>query len=298
MKVIVTGSHGLIGSALVPALTSAGHQPVRVVRESPATGEIGWDPESGVLDGRALEGIDAAVHLAGEGLGTKRWNTYQKHRILDSRVRGTELLCRRLAELDPMPSVLVAGSAVGFYGDRGSEVLDEHDGPGTGFLAEVVQRWEAATRAAADAGIRVVRTRSGVVLSPAGGALQKQLPLFRAGLGGRLGSGRQYLSWVSLDDEVGAILFALTAGDLAGPVNVTAPNPVTNAEFTKTLGAVLGRPAILAVPRIGLATLLGGEMADEMLLGGQRVLPRQLLEHGYRFAQPDLELALRYLLGR
>ncbi len=298
MRVIVTGSHGLIGSALIAALTAAGHQPVRVVRGSPDVGEIRWDPESGMLDGRDLAGMDAAVHLAGEALGAKRWNAQQKHRILDSRVRGTELLCRRLAEVDPRPGVLVAGSAIGFYGDRGSEELDEHSGPGTGFLAEVAQQWEGATSAAADAGIRVVRMRSGVVLSPAGGALQKQLPLFRAGLGGRLGSGRQYLSWVSLDDEVGAILFALAAGDLAGPVNVTSPNPVTNADFTRTLGAVLGRPAILAVPRIGLATLLGGEMADEMLLGGQRVLPKQLLEHGYRFAQPDLEPALRHLLGR
>ncbi len=298
MRVIVTGSHGLIGSALIAALTAAGHQPVRVVRGSADVGEIRWDPESGMLDGRDLAGMDAAVHLAGEALGAKRWNAQQKHRILDSRVRGTELLCRRLAEVDPRPGVLVAGSAIGFYGDRGSEELDEHSGPGTGFLAEVAQQWEGATSAAADAGIRVVRMRSGVVLSPAGGALQKQLPLFRAGLGGRLGSGRQYLSWVSLDDEVGAILFALAAGDLAGPVNVTSPNPVTNADFTRTLGAVLGRPAILAVPRIGLATLLGGEMADEMLLGGQRVLPKQLLEHGYRFAQPDLEPALRHLLGR
>lgn len=298
MRVIVTGSHGLIGSALIAALTAAGHQPVRVVRGSADVGEIRWDPESGMLDGRDLAGMDAAVHLAGEALGAKRWNAQQKHRILDSRVRGTELLCRRLAEVDPRPGVLVAGSAIGFYGDRGSEELDEHSGPGTGFLAEVAQQWEGATSAAADAGIRVVRMRSGVVLSPAGGALQKQLPVFRAGLGGRLGSGRQYLSWVSLDDEVGAILFALAAGDLAGPVNVTSPNPVTNADFTRTLGAVLGRPAILAVPRIGLATLLGGEMADEMLLGGQRVLPKQLLEHGYRFAQPDLEPALRHLLGR
>jgi uncharacterized protein (TIGR01777 family) len=298
MRVIVTGSHGLIGSALIAALTAAGHQPVRVVRGSPEVGEIRWDPESGMLDGRDLAGMEAAVHLAGEALGAKRWNAQQKHRILDSRVRGTELLCRRLAEVDPRPGVLVAGSAIGFYGDRGSEELDEHSGPGTGFLADVAQQWERATSAAADAGIRVVRMRSGVVLSPAGGALQKQLPLFRAGLGGRLGSGRQYLSWVSLDDEVGAILFALAAGDLAGPVNVTSPNPVTNADFTRTLGAVLGRPAILAVPRIGLATLLGGEMADEMLLGGQRVLPKQLLEHGYRFAQPDLEPALRHLLGR
>jgi uncharacterized protein (TIGR01777 family) len=298
MRVIVTGSHGLIGSALIPALVAAGHQPVRVVRGSPAAGEIPWDPDSGVLNEHDLRGIDAAVHLAGEGLGTKRWNAQQKHRILDSRVKGTELLCGRLAELDPAPAVLLAGSAVGFYGDRGSEELDEHSGPGTGFLADVVQEWEAATKAARDAGIRVVRMRTGVVLSPAGGALKKQLPLFRAGLGGRLGSGQQYLSWISLDDEIGAILFALNTAALAGPVNVTSPHPVTNAEFTRTLGAVLGRPAVLAVPRIGLATLLGGEMADEMLLAGQRVMPKQLLALGYRFAQPDLEPALRHLLGR
>jgi uncharacterized protein (TIGR01777 family) len=298
MRVIVTGSHGMIGSALIPALQSAGHQAVPVVRGSPAGGEIGWDPATGVLDRRDLAGVDAAVHLAGESIGTKRWNPQHKRRILDSRVKSTDLLARRLAELDPRPSVLIAGSAIGFYGDRGSEELDEQSGPGTGFLAEVVQQWEAATGAAADAGIRVVRVRTGVVLSPAGGALQKQLPLFRAGLGGRLGSGRQYVSWIALDDEIGAILFALDNAGLTGPVNVTSPHPVTNAELTRTLGAVLGRPAVLAIPRIGLAALLGGEMADEMLVGGQRVIPRQLLEHGYRFARPDLEPALRHLLGR
>jgi uncharacterized protein len=298
MKVIVTGSHGMIGAALIPALEAAGHQAVRVVRGSPAAGEVGWDPAAGGLDRRDLAGVDGAVHLAGEGIGTKRWNAQQKHRILDSRVRGTDLLSRRLAELDPRPRVLIAGSAIGFYGNRGSEQLDEQSGPGTGFLADVVQQWEAATTAAADGGIRVVRIRTGVVLSPTGGALQKQLPLFKAGIGGRLGSGQQYLSWVSIDDEIGAILLALESTGLSGPVNVTSPHPVTNAEFTKTLGAVLGRPAILPVPRLGLATLLGGEMADEMLLGGQRVLPRKLLDNGYRFAEPDLEPALRHLLGR
>jgi uncharacterized protein (TIGR01777 family) len=298
MKVIVTGSHGMIGRALIPALPTAGHQAVRVVRGSPAAGEIGWDPATGQLDQRDLAGVDAAVHLAGEGLGTKRWTAPQKHKILDSRIKGTDLLSRRLAELDPRPRVLISGSAIGIYGDRGDQELDEQSPPGTGFLADVAQQWEAATTRAADAGVRVVNIRSGVVLSPTGGALQKQLPLFKAGMGGRLGSGQQYLSWVSLDDEIGAILFALDNAGMTGPVNVTAPHPVTNAEFTTTLAAVLRRPAILAVPRIGLAALLGGEMAEEMLLGGQRVIPRKLLDHGYRFAQPDLEPALRHLLGR
>jgi uncharacterized protein (TIGR01777 family) len=298
MRVIVTGSHGMIGSALIPALRAAGHQAVPVVRRLPAAGEVGWDPARGVLDVRDLAGADAAVHLAGEAIGARRWNAQQKQRILDSRVTGTDLLSRRLAELEPRPSVLIAGSAIGFYGDRGPEELDEQSGPGTGFLAEVAQQWEGATTAAAEAGIRVVHIRTGVVLSPTGGALRKQLPIFKAGLGGRLGSGQQYLSWVSLDDEIGAILFALNTAGLAGPVNVTSPQPVTNAEFTTTLGAVLGRPAVFAVPRIGLAALLGGEMADEMLLGGQRVIPKQLLDHGHVFAQPDLETALRHVLGR
>lgn len=298
MKVIVTGSHGMIGTALIPALEAAGHQAIRVVRGVPAAGEIGWDPVEGELDRRDLAGVDAAVHLAGEGLGTKRWSPAQKHQILDSRVRGTNLLSRRLAELDAKPRVLIAGSAIGYYGDRGAEQLDEQSSPGTGFLADVVQQWEAATTPAGDTGIRVVSIRSGVVLSPTGGALRRQLPLFKAGLGGRLGSGQQYLSWVSLDDEVGAILFALGNPGLTGPVNVTAPHSVTNAEFTGTLGAVLGRPSILTVPPIALSTLLGREMAGEMLLGGQRVVPAKLLDQGYRFAQPDLEPALRHLLGR
>ena len=298
MRVLVTGSHGFIGSALVPALAAAGHRAIRVVRGSPGPGEVGWDPATGTLNAADLSGVEGAVHLAGESLGARRWNPEQKCRIFDSRVKGTALLCRRLAELEPRPRVLVAGSAVGFYGDRGAQQLDERSDAGTGFLAELAQQSEAATRPAEDAGIRVVRIRTGVVLSPRGGALQRQLPLFKIGVGGRLGSGQQYLSWISLDDEVGAILFALDTEGLAGAVNLTAPHPVTNAEFTKTLGAVLGRPTIIPVPRIGLAAILGGEAADEMLLGGQRVLPKKLLEHGYRFKQPELEPALRGLLGR
>jgi uncharacterized protein (TIGR01777 family) len=298
MRVIVTGSHGMIGSALIPALETAGHRVVRLVRGSPGPGEVHWDPAAGVLDVADLAGADSAVHLAGEGVATKRWTPEQKQRILDSRVKSTDLLSRRLVELDPRPSVLVAGSAVGVYGDRGDEELDEQSKAGTGFLAGLSQQWEAATAPAEEAGIRVVHIRTGIVLSPTGGALKKQLPLFKIGLGGRLGSGRQYQSWISLDDEVGAILFALTTPSLSGPVNLTSPNPVTNADYTKTLGAVLGRPTIFPVPRLGLASILGGEATDEMLLGGQRVLPRKLEEHGYEFMNPELEPALRALLGR
>jgi uncharacterized protein len=298
MKIVVTGSHGMIGSALVPALESAGHEVVRLVRGTPGPGEVAWDPEAGVLDATDLAGADGTVHLAGEGIAAKRWTPEQKRRVLDSRVKSTDLLSRRLAELDPKPSVLVAGSAVGFYGDRGSEELDEQSKAGTGFLVGLCQQWEAATAPAEQARIRVVHIRTGIVLSPTGGVLKKQLPLFKIGVGGRLGSGRQYQSWISLDDEVGAIAFALNVESLSGPVNLTSPNPVTNAEYTKALGAVLGRPTIFPVPRLALSAILGVEATDEMLLGGQRVLPRKLQENGYAFAHPDLEPALRALLSR
>jgi uncharacterized protein len=288
----------MIGSALTTALEDAGQNVVRLVRGSPKPGQVSWDPAAGVLDAGDLNGVEGAVHLAGEGIAAKRWSPEQKRRVLDSRVKSTDLLCRRLADLDPKPSVLVAGSAVGFYGDRGAQELDEQSKAGTGFLVDLCQQWEGATAPAEEAGIRVVHIRTGIVLSPTGGVLKKQLPLFKVGLGGRLGSGRQYQSWIALDDEVGAILFALTNHSLSGPVNLTAPNPVTNAEFTKTLGAVLGRPTIFPVPRIGLSAMLGREAVDEMVLGGQRVLPRQLEQHGYVFRYPDLQPALRHLLGR
>jgi uncharacterized protein (TIGR01777 family) len=242
--------------------------------------------------------VDAAVHLAGEPIAEKRWSRDQKQRILSSRVTSTDLLSRRLAEVVPAPSVLVSGSAIGFYGDRGDTVLDEGSGPGAGFLADVCQQWEAATAPAEAAGIRVVHARTGVVLSADGGALKKQLPLFRAGVGGRLGSGRQYQSWIALDDEVGGLIHALTTATVSGPLNLTAPDPVTNAEFTSTLGSVLGRPTKVTAPRFGLSAVLGHELVEEMLLASQRVVPKKLLASGYQFRYPELGAALRAMLDQ
>jgi uncharacterized protein len=302
MRVIVTGSHGLIGSVLVPALAAEGHEVVRLVRgaagEQPSAGELSWDPDAGRLDPASLVGIDAAVHLAGAPIADKRWTADQKRRIVDSRLTSTDLLSQRLAALSPRPTVLVSGSAVGFYGDRGDAVVDEGSPRGTGFLAELCQRWEGATAPAQEAGIRVVHVRTGIVLSAGGGILKKLLPLFRVGMGGRLGSGAQYMSWISLTDELGAILFALQTPSLSGPVNLTAPNPVTNAEFTKTLGAVLGRPTKVTAPKFGLTTVLGHELVDEMLLAGQRVVPTSLRTAGYAFHDPELEPALRSLVAK
>jgi uncharacterized protein len=298
MKVVVTGSHGLIGSALAPALEDAGHTVIRLVRGSAVAGEVRWDPAAGVLDATLLEGVDGAVNLAGVGIADKRWTEEQKRRILDSRVAATDLLARRLAELDPKPTVLVNGSAIGFYGDRGDEELTEESQGGSGFLADLVRRWEAATAPAQDAGIRVALVRSGIVLSGKGGALAKQLPLFRFGLGGRLGSGRQYQSWISIDDEVSAIVHVLGTDALGGPVNLTAPQPVTNREFTATLGRLLGRPALLPVPAAALSIALGRQLATEVLVASQRVLPVRLHESGYQFRHHDLETALRAVVGR
>jgi len=297
MRVAVTGSHGLIGSALVPRLTTAGHHVVRVVRGATGSGEIGWDPAAGRLEPADLEGVDAVIHLAGVGIADGRWSDARKARIVASRVEGTELLARTLAGMDRKPSVLLSASAIGYYGDRGTEELTEESPPGTGFLADVCRRWEDATSAAGDAGVRVVHLRTGIVLSTGGGALKKQLPLFRLGIGGRLGGGSQYTSWIAVEDEVGAIEFALTAESLRGAANLTAPHPVTNAQFTATLGRVLRRPTFLAVPAFALRAVMGGELADEMLLAGQRVLPRALERAGYDFTRPDLEGALRALLG-
>jgi uncharacterized protein (TIGR01777 family) len=285
MKVAVTGSHGLIGSALLASLQADGHEVVRVVR----------GPED-VLDVGGLNGVEAVVNLAGEGIAERRWTPAQKEKIRNSRIIGTDLLARRLAELTPRPAVLVSGSAVGYYGNGGNDKLDEESPIGSGFLAELVRDWEAATAPASDAGIRVACIRTGIVQSPKGGALKRQLPLFKFGLGGRLGPGRQYQSWIAIDDEVGAIRHVLKSDDLAGPVNLTAPNPVTNAEFTATLASVLRRPKLLPVPRFGLALVLGGELVDEALLFSQRVIPRKLLASGYQFQYPSLEGALRALL--
>jgi len=300
VDVLVTGSTGLIGSALVPALVASGHRPVRLVRDGagPAPDTLRWDPDAGSIDAARLAGLDAVVHLAGEAIGSRRWSESQKRRILESRTKGTGLLARTLAGLATPPSVLISASAVGYYGDRGDEVLTEESPPGDDFLARVCAQWEAATAPASAAGIRVVVLRTGIVLSSVGGVLERMLRPFRLGVGGRIGSGRQYMSWIGVDDEVGAIVHALEHATLAGPVDATAPTPVTNAEFTATLGRVLRRPAVLPTPLLPLKLRYGGELVQHLLVGGQRVLPARLEADGYRFAHSTLEPALRALLAR
>jgi uncharacterized protein (TIGR01777 family) len=297
--VLVTGASGLVGTALTHFLTTGGHTVVPLVR-SPGSGDRRrphWDPAAGTIDTASLEGIDAVVHLAGENIAGGRWTPARKARIRESRVQGTRLLAEALARLTQPPQVLVSASAVGYYGSRGDESVTEESEPGLGFLAEVCRAWEAATAPAAQRGIRVVHARLGVVLSLRGGALAKLLPPFRAGLGGKVGTGRQFMSWVHVDDAVGAVHHALMDGSLAGAVNVTAPDPVTNLEFTRALGRVLVRPTLAPLPATP-ARLLFGEMADALLLEGVRALPARLEAGGYRFRHPRVEDALRFELGR
>jgi hypothetical protein len=296
MKLAITGSTGLVGSALVPFLTTAGHHVTRIVRTRSTEGDAVWNPDAGQIDAAALEGLDAVVHLAGENIAARRWNAEQKSRIRDSRVQGTRLLCETLAKLRQPPRVLVSASAIGFYGNRGDDVMTEMTTAGEGFLPNVCREWEAATKAAEEAGIRVVQLRIGVVLSPKGGALAKMLTPFKLGLGGRMGNGRQWMSWIDVDDAIGSIYHALLTESLSGPVNAVAPHPVMNSEFTKTLGRVLSRPTLFAMPAF-VARLAFGEMANDLLLGSTRVMPEKLLQSGYRFQYPDLEHALRHLLG-
>ncbi len=298
MRIAVSGSNGLVGSEVVTALSAAGHEVVRLVRRVPAPGEkaVRWDPEKGESDAAGLEGLDAVVHLAGENIASGRWTAARKAAIRDSRVNGTRFLCGALAGLARPPKTLVCASAVGYYGDRGEEPLTEESPPGTGFLAEVCREWEAASAPAARKGIRVVALRIGTVLSPKGGALARMLPLFRVGLGGVIGGGRQYVSWVALDDLVGIVLHALQSGELRGPVNAVAPVPVTNRELTEALGRVLSRPTLLPVPAFALR-LAVGEMADALLLASTRVAARRLEETRYRFRFPELGEALRHLVA-
>ncbi|GAB4236388.1 MAG: TIGR01777 family oxidoreductase [Deltaproteobacteria bacterium] len=300
MRVAITGSTGLVGSGVVSVLSAAGHEVVRLVRRAPALGEnaVRWDPATGEIDAAGLDRLDAVVHLAGENVGSGRWTAARKTAIRDSRVNGTRLLCDALASLSAPPKTLVCASAIGYYGDRGEELLTEESPPGSGFLADVCREWEAASEAAAGKGIRVVALRIGVVLSPNGGALSRMLPLFRAGLGGVIGGGRQYVSWVAFDDLPRIILHALGCGDLSGPVNAVAPHPVTNRELTEALGTALSRPTPLPVPAFALRLAVGREMADALLLASARVVPRRLEETGYRFRFPELEGALRHLLDR
>ena len=298
MRVAVTGSHGLIGSELAAELGRRGHDVTRLVRGEAGTNEASWSPTGGTIEAGRLEGHDAVVHLAGVGIGDHRWTDGHKRAVRDSRIQGTGLLARTLANLDSPPGVLASGSAVGFYGyDNGDEVMTEASPRGGGFLAEVVGAWEQAAAPAAEAGIRVVNIRSGVVLTAKGGALKKQLLPFKLGIAGRLGTGRQWLSWISLEDEVAAIIHVLGADDLRGPVNTTSPEPVTNAEFTATLARILSRPAFMPVPNLALYALFGREMTEEMLLGGQRVLPKALEASGFTFTRPRLEDALRAMLA-
>jgi len=294
MKILVSGSTGLVGSALVPFLLTGGHQVARLVRSQPtAGGEVPWDPAAGRLEATNLEGLDAVVHLAGERI-TGRWTAAKKARIRSSRVQGTRLLAETLAR---PPKTLVCASAIGYYGHRGDELLREESPPGAGFLAEVCREWEAAARPAAEKGIRVVQLRIGVVLSAAGGALALMLTPFKLGLGGRVGTGQQYMSWIALDDLAGIIQHALANESLRGPVNAVAPRAITNREFTKTLGRVLGRPTIFPMPAFA-ARLAFGQMADELLLASARVEPTRLIASGYKFRTPELEAALRHLLGK
>jgi hypothetical protein len=301
MRVAVSGSTGLVGSEVVTVLSGAGHEVVRLVRRAPAHEEksvLRWDPEKGEIDSAGLEGLDAVVHLAGENIASGRWNAARKAAIRDSRVNGTRLLCEALAGLARPPVTLVCASAIGIYGDRGEDVLTEESPAAAGFLPGVCREWEAASGPAARKGIRVVALRIGMVLSPNGGALPRMLPLFRAGLGGVIGSGRQFVSWVALDDLPLILLHALQCGDLSGPVNAVAPRPVTNREFTEALGKALSRPTPLPVPAFVLRLAVGGEMADALLLASARVAPRRLEETGYRFRFPELGGALRHLLKR
>ena len=298
MNVLMTGSSGLIGSPLMSFLGGRGHQVRRLFRRP--TAEVNatfWNPADGTFADGAFDGIDAVVHLAGENIAGSRWTAARKDRIRTSRIDGTRRLCEGLASLQSPPKVLVAASAVGFYGDRADEMLDESSAPGTGFLPEVCRDWEEATAPARDRGIRVVLLRTGIVLSPRGGALAKMLPPFRLGVGGVLGSGNQYMSWIALDDMLGIVLHVITDGSIRGPVNAVAPNAVTNREFTKTLGTVLHRPTVFPVPGFA-ARLVFGEMAEALLLASTRVEPAVLRSTKFEFAYPDLESALRHVLGR
>jgi uncharacterized protein (TIGR01777 family) len=305
MLVAVTGASGLIGTVLVRRLHDQGHEVLRLTRSAPsAPDQVRWDPAAGELDPDALAKADAVVHLAGKSIGEQlRWTAGTKRELLQSRVQGTRLVAETMADLarenqgSGGPRVLVCASGVHYYGDRGDEVLPESAAGGRGFLAGVVQQWEAAADPAREAGLRVVHLRTGLVQDVHGAGLPRQLLLFRFGLGGRLGSGRQWLSWISLDDITGAYLHALTHEDLVGPVNATSPNPVTNAEFTEVLARVLGRPAFLHVPAI-FPKLVLGELGEELLFTSIRARPARLPETGFRFELPDLEATLRHTLGR
>jgi uncharacterized protein (TIGR01777 family) len=296
MKILISGSHGLVGTALIKSLEPEGYEIFRLVRHYPgSSSEIEWSPDRYSIALSLIEGFDAVVHLAGESIAEGRWTDEKKKRIRESRVKGTRLLGDALANLTRPPKTFISASAVGYYGDRGDELLTESSTPGDDFLSEVCVEWEKATELAREKGIRTVNCRFGIILSPDGGALKKMLPPFRMGIGGRIGDGKQWMSWIALDDVIGALKFALTNESLAGPVNFVAPNPVRNAEFTKRLGRVLSRPTLFPIPAFGIR-LMFGEMADALLLSSQRVEPQRLRNAGFDFQYPTLEGALRHVL--
>jgi uncharacterized protein len=297
MKVLVSGSTGLVASVLIPLLKQHGYDVVRLVRSNASGTDIAWNPDKQQLDVKALEGVDAVIHLAGESIASGRWTPDKKNRIRDSRIKGTQLLANTLAAMETPPKAFISASAIGYYGNRNSEILTETSALGTGFLPNTCKDWETATHSAAAKEIRTTTLRFGIILSPHGGALQKMLPPFLMGAGGILGSGKQYMSWIDIDDVAGAILHVLKNETLTGPVNVVAPTPVTNSEFTKVMGKVLIRPTFSPFPAFGIK-LLFGEMGEELLLSSSRVDPSKLLESGYSFKFPTLEGSLRHLLSK
>jgi uncharacterized protein (TIGR01777 family) len=298
MDVVISGASGLIGTALARSLRDDGHRVISLVRRPPqGEDEIRWDPAADDIDRPALEGVDAVVHLAGAGIADKRWTPARRREILESRTHGTVLLAGALAKLDRPPKVLVSGSAVGYYGDGGDAVLTEDSPPGHVFLSTLCEAWEAAAAPAVDAGIRTAFARTGLVLTSKGGSLGKLVPLFRLGLGGRMGGGREYWSWISLTDEVRALRFLLDH-EVSGPFNLTGPTPVRNAEVTEVLAKVLHRPALLPIPSFGPKLVLGADLANQLLFLSQRIEPRALLDAGFTFEHPDIETALRAELGR
>lgn len=299
LRILISGASGLIGQTLTAFLSTGGHEVLRLVRRMPdaTQNEIFWNPKAGILDLDAAGPIDAVIHLSGENIGEGRWNTEKKQRIISSRIDSTRLIAETIAGMETPPSVFLCASAIGYYGHRGNAIVDESDGPGTDFISDVCRKWEAAAIAATAAGIRTAFLRIGIVLSPRGGALEKLLPPFQMGIGGKIGDGNQFMSWIGIDDAIAAIYHVLHEGAISGPVNLVAPNPVTNTEFTRILAKVLSRPAYFKVPAIAIESVFG-EMGRETILSSTHVRPSVLSETGYRFRHPRLESALHHLLGR